>query len=346
MVEDGGMEEMLRPYPRKKAAEEEPGGSFLDSDDEEEEPFCCSFDPAVSPIREIRAVRLGSTDVKLSASYDHLVHVDCEEDSMPVSVQLQGDALVIALKTESRAQSSFDSSRIVGEEAAKDGLFGAIDKLFNGLFRIGCGGGTLKISMPESLLPAVKIDTSSGDLTANSIRLTELHATTASGDIRLTDVSVGTLRLTTSSGDLCLEHANADSLSITSTSGDLHARHVAVAGETRLSTTSGDVNWYGDSKTIAVNTISGDLDRVEGSFGNVQFKTVSGDVRLCVLNDSLNSLNGKSTSGDQYVRLCACGRYHIISRSVSGDVHNHLPSDPQSPVMVELSSTSGDISIR
>lgn len=345
-----GMEEMLRPYPRKKIVQEEKqageGDSFFDSDDEEDEAFRYTLDPTVSPVRVIRAVRLGSTDVQLCASSDGLVHVECEEDTMPVLVQLQGDTLVIELKTEAGAQSSSDSSRTAGEEAAGDGLFSAIDKLFNGLFRISCGGGTLSISVPGELLPVVKIDTASGDFTADSVCLAELHANTASGDIRLSDASVRSLRLSTTSGDLHLEHVNADALTLTSTSGDLHAEHVSVSELTRVNTTSGDVHWYGDSHALEVTTISGDLNRVEGCFAQVQFKTVSGDVQLSVMNDSLLSLHGKTTSGDQRVRLCGPGSCHIQCRSVSGDVHNALACDPQSPVKVELTSVSGDISIR
>ena len=337
-----GMEEMLRPYRRTEAPK--PAEERLDA--EEEAVRCFSFDPAQTPIHEIRAMRLGSTDVEIAASPDGLIHIDCEDVNTAVEASLQDGALLISLRDQPNQDSNGKWSAEINTGSTT--LNNLLSNLLGGLMRtIGTnqGGGTMTLSIPNALRPVVKIETASGDLHASAMRLKELHFSTASGDLQLTDVGANLLRCSAASGDFALEHIRAEQLSLHSTSGDLHAEGMDISGDTHISTTSGDVHWTGESGLMEINTISGDVDRCMGSFNVVRFKTVSGDVSMRLDAQRLASLTGKTASGDMRLVLSGAPSLKLQCRSISGDVRSQLPYDPTAELVVELSSTSVDISI-
>lgn len=332
-----GMEEMLRPYPRRKAREEKPE-TFGDADECVEEQTHFEINLSKTPVSELQLLHMGSTDIEFCNSADNFVHIDCE-DAMPISADVQGGVLTISLKSSPNSPSTIDY------RASK----GILDSLFSNLFRglnFSAGGGTLKIAMPAQLRPSVNIETTSGDFSAANLEFDDIVIVTHSGDIRLRSLKASTLRCVTASGDSSLEDIQANVLSIGGTSGDAHAEGISVTGETRINTTSGDVRWTGDSPTISISTVSGDIDHAAGVFSNVQFKTVSGDASLQVLEGALTALDGKTTSGDVRLKLPADQSYCFKCRSVSGDIRNVLPADPASPVVVSVVTSSGDISIR
>lgn len=346
-----GMEEMLRPYPRKKP-QQEMTDAYEETDECDEEETYFEIDPSRTPVSEVRLLHLGSTDIELCESMDGLLHIDCD-DCMPLAVNVQDGLLTVSLKNSPRSQSAIESpaasSAMAGAQHAGGASKGFLDNLFNNLFRglsFSAGGGTLKMALPAVLRPTIKIDASSGSVVVSSLELNELHLATASGDIRLEDLVVQTIKCSSSSGDISLSHLTVDHLQLSSVSGDIHARQVSSTFETRLSTTSGDVRWEGDSPVFAVNTISGDIDHASGIFADLHFKTVSGDVSMDVLGGALTAVDGKTTSGDVRLRLPSDQRCCFKCHSVSGDIRKALADDPSSPVVVSITTSSGDISIR
>lgn len=337
-----GMEEMLRAYPRHAPqAQAEPETEWKEAD---EVLHHFAFDPAVTPVREISAMRLGCTDVKLIASRDGLIHIDCEEDTP--DVRLQEGVLLIASQQTDRDSSAKWKADINTGNASLNSMLG---NLLGGLMRsfsASFGGGQITIAIPNALRPVVKIGTASGDLEAGALRLEELHFSTASGDLDLTDLGLRTLRCSSTSGDLSLNHLSAEQLSLTSTSGDLHAEGMQISGDTHINTTSGDVHWAGDSGLMEINTISGDICRLTGAMNVLRFKTVSGDVGMTLNAERLAALNGKTTSGDMRLTLDGAPPLQLKCHTVSGDVRSQLATRPDSPVVVELTSVSGDLSVR
>ena len=344
-----GMEEMLRPYPRKKA-HQKITDEEADECDEEKPHF--EIDLSHTPVSEVRLLHMGSTDIELCESMDGLLHIDCD-DCTPLSVNVQDGLLTVSLKNSSHSQSTDEcpaaSSAMAGVQYAGGASKGFLDNLFSNLFRsfnFSVGGGTLKMALPAALRPTIKIDASSGNLAVSNLELNELHIATASGDIRLDDLVVQAVKCSSSSGDISLSHLTVDHLQLTSVSGDIHAQRVSSVFETRLSTTSGDVRWEGDSPVFAVNTISGDIDHASGIFADLHFKTVSGDVSIDVLGGALIAVDGKTTSGDVRLRLPSDQRCCFKCHSISGDIRKALASDPSSPVVVSIATSSGDITIR
>ena len=335
-----GMEEMLRPYPRKQIkSPETEAEAFWDGDDAEDKEVHLTS----TPVQEIQLMHMGSTDIELVPSSDGLIHID-GEDAMPVKAAVKDGVLIISPKENPNSSSSFFEA-----DASKNDILGILGNLRETLrhsFNHSVGGGTLRVALPAEAAPTARVGTSSGNISAESLHLPELHLVTASGDIRLEDLVVQTIKCSSSSGDISLSHLTVDHLQLTSVSGDIHAQRVSSAFETRLSTTSGDVRWEGDSPVFAVNTISGDIDHASGVFANLHFKTVSGDVSMDVLGGALTALDGKTTSGDVRLRLPSDQRCCFKCHSVSGDIRKALADDPSSPVVVSIATSSGDISIR
>lgn len=351
-----GMEEMLRPYPRKKA-QKEPVDAYEDAyedadecDDEEETHF--QIDLSHTPVSEVRLVNMGSTDIELCKSMDEMLHIDCDE-CMPIAVNVQDGVLTVSLKNSPRSQSTIDcpaaSSAMAGAQYAGGASKGFLDNLFSNLLRgisFSVDGGTLKIALPAAIRPTVNVETTSGDVTAENLELNDLVLVTRSGDICVRTLKARTMRYVTASGDASVKDVQADGLSIGSTSGDVHVGAASVYGKAHVTTTSGDVRWTGDSPVLAINTISGDIDHASGVFAELRFKTVSGDVLIDVFGDALTAVDGKTTSGDVRLGLPADLRCCFKCRSVSGDIRKSLASDPSSPVVVSIATTSGDISIQ
>lgn len=314
-----GMEEMLAEYPRK--------GMQQNTKTEEQTAF--TFDPAFSPIRTIHALHLGGCDLCIHPSQDGLIHVICASDEQPVRARLQGDVLLIEPEAV-RREFHYDNQhgcRHVKADFSFDlsDVSGFLGKLARKL-AVSFGGNEIELLIPRDLLPHIKIDSASGDIRIEDVQADSLHIGTASGDIRLMRLS-------------------AEALSASTASGDVSADQVALCADGRINTTSGDVSWYGEAERLEINSISGDLESIEGAFGQLRFKTASGDVHV-VASNRLQMLSGCSVSGDLRVRLAADVPAHVLCRSVSGDIHQHAPSDPAGSVLVELTTTSGDISVR
>lgn len=341
-----GMEEMLGPYKEKEediqfvwpfkhgGEPAEEASSFFFDEDEDEQACSYTFDPAQTPIREIRISHMGSTDVTLCPSEDGLVHVQCDDSTQPFSVRVEdGVLLVDPIDRETAASHS------------GDGLVG----LFGGFFQHICSsfvGCSLRVDIPDGLTPALYLDTASGDVELRDLSFAQAHIGSASGDIRMNSLSVkGALRATTSSGDIQGEDVSADELSLTSTSGDVRMLHSAASSRARLGTTSGDLTWEGPITAAEASSISGDL-RLDGAFEELRFKTVSGDCQISVREAKLRGLSGQTSSGDIRLRLPANVRASIGCRTTCGDVHQHVSSFADGETRVTLQTVSGDISVR
>ena len=392
-----GMEEMLRPYARsKKEAEDVEEGfafseehgdaeSFAFFDENEEGALNTrTFDPAQTPIREIRLPRMTSTDVTLSPSDDGLVHVSWEDQVF--SARMEGGALLI--EPSSSGQETPDL-----RDTSLNTLPEKLGRMLSGIFQnvtISFGGGTggaLTVALPADLAPALYVTASSGNVELRDLSLAKAHLSSTSGDIRLSHTTVagelrttstsgdiqaddvrakelsqvastsgdvrlnhteveGTLRMSTASGDIQGEDVRAGEVSLTSSSsGDVRLTRCTVASQLHLKTTSGDVTWEGNCSRAEITSISGDL-RINGGMEALRFKTVSGDVMIAAGSPNLRELSGQTVSGDIRLRLPVDLRACVSCRSVSGDVHQNFSSFADGEARVTLQTTSGGISVR
>ncbi|MCI5956547.1 MAG: DUF4097 domain-containing protein [Clostridiales bacterium] len=168
-------------------------------------------------------------------------------------------------------------------------------------------GGDMCVQLPPDLCPELKVCAASGDISAQSLRFSSLRADTSSGDLQFVDLMV--------------------------------------EGEAHLGSSSGDVDWDGDCALLKATSFSGDID-VKGRLEQAALTTTSGDVDIVFTGDALKSLSARTTSGDVSLSLPGGIPVRLRCHTVSGDVRQRIANTPDASATVELSSVSGDITVR
>jgi DUF4097 and DUF4098 domain-containing protein YvlB len=136
-------------------------------------------------------------------------------------------------------------------------------------------------------------DTASADIVANG-RLGDVEVKSASGDVVLDHVT-GTLSAASASGDVRVDELDGDGR-VNTVSGD--ARVGAARGELAANTVSGDVELGELHRSVTVQSVSGDQRLHSIRAGEIQLKSVSGDVAVGVLMGTRLFIDANSTSGD------------------------------------------------
>lgn len=136
-------------------------------------------------------------------------------------------------------------------------------------------------------------ETASADVVASG-RLGDVEVKSASADVFLDHVT-GTLSVNSASGDVRVDDLDGDGR-INTVSGD--ARVAAVRGELTASTVSGDVELGELHRSVTVQSVSGDQRLRSIRAGEIQLKSVSGDVAVGVLMGTRLFIDANSTSGD------------------------------------------------
>ena len=168
--------------------------------------------------------------------------------------------------------------------------------------------------------------TASADVQATG-RYAEVRGKTASGDVTVADA--GTVRIESASGDLRVEEVRGEA-GLKATSGDIRLGHVA--GRLDAAVVSGDMEVRAADNGATVQAVSGDISLVAVAQGDVDVKSVSGDVSVGVPQGT---------------------RVHIDVSTVSGDLKSDVSLDDAPPaegsgplVSVSGRTVSGDLRIR
>lgn len=140
-----------------------------------------------------------------------------------------------------------------------------------------------------------------------------------SGDVDLTGVA--TVDVTVSSGAVTVQGATGN-VRVTASSGDISVADLA--GPARLAVTSGNITGRGLGK------------------GRVDAEADSGDIDLQLTR--ANSVTARVTSGDAKV-LVPEGRYRVRTDVDSGDARVSIPDDPAATLTLDVSASSGDLTV-
>ncbi len=203
-----------------------------------------------------------------------------------------------------------------------------LGKLFSKIkpiISVSVGLGDVSLRIPRSYSKPLSILTTSGDIEVRNVVLNELRLTSASGeqDVVL-DSPVNLLSLTTASGDITLK---------------------ATAEELKLRSTSGDIDMRGTFHTLKAVTTSGDIE-LNGTVQDCSFSSVCGDLEARFA-DRLNTISGRTTSGDIDIVLPDDVDAQFTTHSVSGDVSvNDRKKAGINAVTGSITTVSGDINIR
>lgn len=186
-----------------------------------------------------------------------------------------------------------------------------------------------------------------GDVTLCIPRIFDkpISVLTTSGDIEARDIHVTDLNFTSTSGDISIElFAPLNRGAFTTTSGDIDIE--ADANDAQISTVSGDVEIHGDYDHLKFASTSGDVE-LEAKVRQCDFSSVSGDLDLR-FTGALSLINGSTTSGDIDVELPDdTGMNNIDVHSRSGDISMRRSGRRGSRTVTgSIRSVSGDIEIR
>lgn len=171
-----------------------------------------------------------------------------------------------------------------------------------------------------------ELETIAADIRARD-GFASLRGKTVSGDIEAGAVSEDA-SLRTTSGDVSVA-STGGSAEIQSVSGDLSIG--SCGGGAVLKTTSGDVRLRAAESSVAASTISGDVEVVRARSGEVDMRSMSGDLAVGVARGSRVFLEVRTLSGDARSDL------EISDTPASGD-------GPE--LTVRADTKSGDIRVR
>jgi DUF4097 and DUF4098 domain-containing protein YvlB len=147
----------------------------------------------------------------------------------------------------------------------------------------------------------------------------DLSFRTASADVA-GNGTFGEVRGKTASGDLTLR--TAATLRVESASGDVRAEEVT--GDAEVKTASGDVNLGHVGGTVSASVVSGDL-RIRAAANGVSAGAVSGDIDLDAVERG--DIEVRTVSGDVTVGVRAGARVHVDVTTVSGDLRSDVALD-------------------
>lgn len=194
------------------------------------------------------------------------------------------------------------------------------------------GGGELELTIPKDVKEIV-INSRSGDVEVNNLRLESIDINSNSGDYYLSNVDASTIVLKTKSGDIELRNVASLKLNASSISGDLSVR--GSIQDILAVSTSGDIDVTSqNTSSLITKSVSGDIDiDVVGSYGKVEGYTVSGDIDMKVPNKDM-TLYANTISGD--IDIYADYRNPTKSQYIIGE----------GKAEVSLETKTGDITVR
>lgn len=264
--------------------------------------------------------------------------------------QVEAEAEQHAKEFEQHAKEFSDNMSKMGfkQESTGDGknsnsIESMIDSFASTASRFGQELGKLF----SSIKPNITVSRSIGDVTLCIPRIFDkpISVLTTSGDIEARDIHVTDLNFTSTSGDISVELlAPLNRGAFTNTSGDIDIE--ADANDVQISTVSGDVEIHGDYDHLKFASTSGDVE-LEAKVRQCDFSSVSGDLDLR-FTGALSLINGSTTSGDIDVELPDdTGMNNIDVHSRSGDISMRRSGRMGSRTVTgSIRSVSGDIEIR
>ena len=176
---------------------------------------------------------------------------------------------------------------------------------------ISSGGpvDTVILAIPEGI-DDIRIETVSGDISAEDIKSQLLSLTTISGDCRVRRVSNEGTFITTKSGDISIHHTETNHCELKSLSGDMGCKDVS-------------------TKKLSAHNISGDVSCSHLVLNNGLIKTISGEISVKLepgqkpcstfatsVSGSIHIRDGERTAADEFQRIPDGDRVKITLNSI------------------------------
>ncbi len=344
-----GMQEVVDQYPKRDPAEDPAFTCSTVTSAEEPAPASNvqeSASCAVYSAEGVQKIRMdaGSFNVQIAASADPQIVLRCdrmerlsvllEDGIFSVRVIRAADQLAEDVKkaaeSEVPGRSVLDMTLNELLKKAKSFVDSTLKNVSEHIsFSFSDTDTDIHLTIPESLLPVLEVNTGSGNVSVEKAPAPEYALRSASGDITLS----------------CSIREAIDRVFASSASGDIHVDSAWVR-EAEISTISGDLDLEGDYGTLSCKSVSGDVD-FEGTAVTLKSKSVSGDVELNLVEGSPVSISAEATSGDVAIHLPPnCSAVHLDNVSTAGEVWCDLEdAGPSAPLTIRTRTISGDVKI-
>lgn len=186
-----------------------------------------------------------------------------------------------------------------------------------------------EIIIPQKYQETINISTISGDIEFtkynNLLTYQDINMSSVSGDILIkNNLKTTGVKFNTISGDINTQDIKTKKLLINTTSGDITSNQL-ITNDSKIKTISGSIELDDITGKIKINTISGDVD-----INNILI---------------MNSSKITTTSGDIDIKIDSQSTCSIHTNTISGDVDSVSNKDKDSNLILDLKTTSGDISI-
>lgn len=340
-----GMEEVIGQYPKIPREAPAPSSGEVDM----------TFAPhAVTLVKS----ELINENLLLEESEDDLIHVLWDADELPYLRASLSEGKLSISRDETLAQNqkqqkdhkgnlwveiSGDDMKVAGDSITR--IFKSLGDMVR--INIRSSDENVRVQLPDGWRGDLCCGSTGGDVEAEGVQLGHVQIRTTSGDTTMNwDVMLDELEVQSTSGNVHAEvnEGSVSLINLRTTSGDLEL-HMGLCAECNLQTMSGDVTLDGVYDTLNVSTVSGDVE-LDGEYTTVQAKTVSGDFSLDAENDTLQSVTVRTTSGDVEISVAdSDASANVYTRTISGDVTNSLAYRGEPSVKISVQTVSGDITV-
>jgi DUF4097 and DUF4098 domain-containing protein YvlB len=219
----------------------------------------------------------------------------------PVQVSVENSAGEVRVTTTDAVRAEVDVTAMRNDDASRE----AAERT-----HVGYREGRLTVEVPRrngsffGREPQVRVEvrvphdsalaftTASADVRGEG-RFTEVRGKTASGDVTVADAV--DVRIESASGDLRIDEVRGAG-GLKSASGDIRLGHVS--GSLDASVVSGDLQVAAVDNGAHVQAVSGDIDLTAVAQGDVEVRTVSGDVSVGVRQGARVRVDVSTVSGD------------------------------------------------
>ena len=129
------------------------------------------------------------------------------------------------------------------------------------------------------------------------------------------------------------------------TSGKIDVSVTSENGSIKLSSSSGDIEFFGAAKDISVKTKSGDIE-FHGAAKDISVKTGSGDIEFHGAKAASGNIKIESSSGEVDVENVECDTLSVITKSGDADVSGikSMHAGQLSSFAVYIETQSGEVS--
>ncbi|MFB6341530.1 DUF4097 family beta strand repeat-containing protein [Saccharicrinis sp. FJH62] len=263
---------------------------------------------------------------QIDETFNNINAVEVNGSFMNVEVESH-DADNVHLWGELTTKKAGDDSKILYE--VKGGTLSVWVEKDNKMFQNI--SGHLKLEVPKYI--RVKVNNSSGSITARNLKNDKLGLTSSSGSIHAEGLQ-GKMNVSASSGSISLSGIEGE-LDVTTSSGSIKVYDAE--GNISARSSSGSQVFEDIEGKIRTNASSGSL-RFNSVEGKISAVTSSGSIRVTDFEGALNLTSSSGSQSGQNVQLKADSEFHSVSGSITMNLDNNADD-----FTFDLRATSGSL---